>query len=166
MYCSKPEIAAPMVREIKQIGFEIELVLADSLDGESESKFLACLESLKLNLVVAIRRNHGVWLAKGQTVRCNRWHASRLNGDASRLRRETLPHSHSAGSGTPARRWLENSTEYERDKTQEIRYIREIIFGNQRSRRFWQMTTDPETMPENSSWDVMTEIPGLNYKDV
>jgi len=24
----------------------------------------------------------------------------------------------------------------------------------------------PETMPENSTWYVMTEIPGLNYKDV
>ena len=29
-YRSKPEIAAQMVREIKQMGFEIELVLADS----------------------------------------------------------------------------------------------------------------------------------------
>jgi len=28
-----------MVREIKQMGFEIELVLADSLYGESESNF-------------------------------------------------------------------------------------------------------------------------------
>jgi len=72
-YCSKPEIAAQMVREIKQIGFEIELVLADSLYGESESKFLGCLEALKINFAVAIRRNHGVWLPKGQTFRCNRW---------------------------------------------------------------------------------------------
>jgi len=24
----------------------------------------------------------------------------------------------------------------------------------------------PETMPANSTWYVMTEIPGLNYKDV
>jgi len=68
-YRSKPEIAAQMVREIKQVGFEIELVLADSLYGESESNFLGCLEELKLNFVVAIRRNHGVWLLKGQTVR-------------------------------------------------------------------------------------------------
>ena len=30
-YRSKPEIAAQMVREIKEMGFEIELVLADSL---------------------------------------------------------------------------------------------------------------------------------------
>jgi len=30
-YRSKPEIAAQMVREIKQMGFEIELVLADNM---------------------------------------------------------------------------------------------------------------------------------------
>lgn len=132
-YRSKPEIAAQMVREIKQMGFEIELVLADSLYGESESKFLGCLEELKLNFVVAIRRNHGVWLPKGQTVRCNRW------------------------------RKFDRTFS---DKTQEVRYVREIIFGKKRSRRFWEVTTDPETMPENSTWYVMTEIPGLNYKDV
>ncbi len=57
--------------------------------------------------------------------------------------------------------------------------LREIIFGKKRSRRFWtsvageaspgklsEITTDPETMPENSTWYVMTEIPDLNYKDV
>jgi len=132
-YRSKPEIAAQMVREIKQMGFEIELVLADSLYGESESNFLGCLEELKLNFVVAIKRNHGVWLPKGQTVRCNRW------------------------------RKFDRTFS---DGTQEVRYVREIIFGKKRSRRFWEITTDPETMPENSTWYVMTEIPGLNYKDV
>lgn len=132
-YRSKPEIAAQMVREINQIGFEIDLVLADSLYGESESKFLGCLAELKLNFVVAIRSNHGVWLPKGQTVRCNRWR------------------------------------KFDRifsDKTQEVRYVREIIFGKKRSRRFWEITTDPETMPKNSTWYVMTEIPGLKYQDV
>jgi len=62
-YRSKPEIAAQMVREIKQMGFEIELVLADSLYGESESNF-GMPGELKLNFVVAIRRNHGVWLPR------------------------------------------------------------------------------------------------------
>lgn len=132
-YRSKPEIAAQMVREIKQMGFEIELVLADSLYGESESKFIGCLEELKLNFVVAIRRNHGVWLPKGQTVRCNRW--------------RKFDRTFSNGN-------------------QEVRYVREIIFGKKRNRRFWEITTDPETMPENSTWYVMTEISGLNYKDV
>jgi len=76
-YRSKPEIAAQMVREIKQMGFEIELVLADSL-MEKVKVILGCLEELKLNFVVAIRRNHGVWLLKGQTVRCNRWKFDRI----------------------------------------------------------------------------------------
>ena len=61
VYRSKPEIAAQMVRELKQMGFEIELVLADSLYGESKSKVLGYLEELELSFVVAIRRNHGVW---------------------------------------------------------------------------------------------------------
>jgi SRSO17 transposase len=52
------------------------------------------------------------------------------------------------------------------DQTQEVRMLREIIFGKKRSRRFWEITIDPETMPENSTWYVMTEIPKLNYKDV
>jgi SRSO17 transposase len=132
-YRSKPEIAAQMVREIKQRGFEIELVLADSLYGESESKFLGCLEELELSFVVAIRSNHGVWLPKGQAVRCNRW--------------RKFDRTFSNG-------------------TQEVRYVREIIFGKKRNRRFWEITTDPKTMPENSTDYVMTEVPGLNYKDV
>jgi SRSO17 transposase len=49
------------------------IVLADSLYGESEATFLGCLETLKLNFIVAIRSNHGVWLPKGQRVRQNRW---------------------------------------------------------------------------------------------
>lgn len=72
IYHSKPEIAARLVRQIQQMGFEIELVLADSLYGESEATFLGCLEELKLNFIVAIRSNHGVWLPKGQMVRQNR----------------------------------------------------------------------------------------------
>lgn len=62
-----------MVRPIKEVGFQIELVLADSLYGESETTFLGCLEELKLNFIVAIRSNHRVWLSDGQRVGQNRW---------------------------------------------------------------------------------------------
>jgi SRSO17 transposase len=71
-YLSKPEIAAAMVRELQAIGFKFKLVLADSLYGESSSNFLSVLNQLKLNFVVAIRSNHGVWLPEGQKVRHNR----------------------------------------------------------------------------------------------
>lgn len=46
------------------------------------------------------------------------------------------------------------------DKTSETRYIREIIFGKRRSRIYWEITTDPETMPENSTSFVMTNLSG------
>lgn len=35
-YQSKPQIAAAIIRELKQRGFKFSLVLADSLYGESE----------------------------------------------------------------------------------------------------------------------------------
>jgi SRSO17 transposase len=133
VYRSKPEIAASMVRGIKQMGFEIELVLADSLYGESETTFLGCLEELKLNFIVAIRSNHGVRLPQGQRVRENRWR--KFNRVFSGFNKE-------------------------------VRYIREIVFGKKGKRRYWEVTTDPETLPKNSTWYVMTEIPDLSYKDV
>jgi len=39
-------------------------------------------------------------------------------------------------------------------------------FWQKEKSQIWEITTDPETMPANSTWYVMTEIPGLNYKDV
>jgi SRSO17 transposase len=133
VYHSKPEIAARLVQQIQQMGFQIELVLADSLYGESEATFLGCLEKLKLNFIVAIRSNHGVWLPQGQRVRQNRWR--KFNRIFS-------------------------------DGTQEIRFVREIVFGKKGYRRYWEVTTDPETLPDNSTWYVMTEIPEISYKDV
>jgi len=72
-YQTKTQIAARMVREIVALGFEIEMVLADSLYGESETTFIGELEKLQLNFIVAIRNNHGVWMPKGSRVRTNKW---------------------------------------------------------------------------------------------
>lgn len=73
VYKTKPEIAASMIRKLREIGFKFQMVLADSLYGESESNFISVLCQLKLKFVVAIRSNHGVWLPQGQKVRSNRW---------------------------------------------------------------------------------------------
>ena len=54
-YRSKPQIAAQMLRELKNKGFKFSQVLADSLYGESASNFIDCLEELGLEYVVAIR---------------------------------------------------------------------------------------------------------------
>jgi SRSO17 transposase len=52
------------------------------------------------------------------------------------------------------------------DGKQEKRYIREIVFGKRHPIQYWQVTTNPETLPQNSTWYLMTKIPGVKYKDV
>jgi len=42
----------------------------------------------------------------------------------------------------------------------------EIIFGKRHAVQYWQITTDPDTLPKNSTWWVMTLVPGIKYKEV
>jgi SRSO17 transposase len=46
------------------------------------------------------------------------------------------------------------------NKKSETRYIREIIYGKRRAITYWEITTDPETMPENSTSFIMTNLQG------
>ncbi|AOX00183.1 DDE transposase [Moorena producens PAL-8-15-08-1] len=72
-YKSKPVLGAELIKELKEMGFNIKRVLADSLYGESGSNFRSVIEELKIEYAVAIRSNHGVWLPKEQKVRANKW---------------------------------------------------------------------------------------------
>jgi SRSO17 transposase len=56
-----------------------------------------------------------------------------------------------------ANKWCEFKRTFS-DQKSETRYIREIIYGKRNQRTYWQITTDPETMPENSTSFVMTNI--------
>jgi SRSO17 transposase len=40
------------------------------------------------------------------------------------------------------------------------RFIRETVFGQRQSVRYYQITTDPKTLPPESTWDLMTNLPG------
>jgi SRSO17 transposase len=40
------------------------------------------------------------------------------------------------------------------------RFIRETIYGSRRSVRYYQITTDPATLPRETTWDLMTNQPG------
>lgn len=124
IYKTKIELASSIITELIEFGFQIELVLADSLYGEASS-FIRTLEKYQLPWVVAIRSNHGVWLTPEQRVRANKW--------------------------CKFKRTFSN-------QTSETRYIREIIYGKRNKRTYWEITTDPETMPENSTSFVMTNL--------
>lgn len=133
IYQTKPQIAATMIRELNSMGFHFELVLADSLYGESGSNFISVLESLTLPYIVAIRSNHGVWLPEDQDVTADAWQRftrTFSNGDS------------------------------------EERYRREIIYGQRGRVRYWQLTTDPQTLPENSTVYVMSNAPAIKLDEI
>jgi SRSO17 transposase len=125
-YQTKIELAQEIITELVEIGLNIELVLADSLYGES-SDFMQTLKKYNLQYIVAIRSNHGVCLLPGQKVRTNKWHEfTRVFSDGST----------------------------------EVRFSREIIYGKRREITYWEITTDPKTLPENSTSFVMTNLQG------
>jgi SRSO17 transposase len=115
-----------ILQELEKWKFQIELVLADSLYGES-GDVIRELERLKLPFIVAICSNHSVLVAPGQKVRYNRW----------RTYTQALSH-----------------------RPPETRYIREIIFGKARSKRYYEIskTDSPKTNPLET-WLSMTNLP-------
>src|SRR5262249_37760438 len=46
------------------------------------------------------------------------------------------------------------------DGSRAQRFLRETIFGTRRAVRFFQITTDPQTLPPETTWDLMTNLPG------
>jgi SRSO17 transposase len=48
----------------------------------------------------------------------------------------------------------------------ERRYLREIIFGQLRDVRYFQLTTDPDALPEDSTRFVMTHLTRAPWQDV
>ena len=146
-YQTKIELAAEIITELMNEGFNIKLVLADSLYGEQvcrteasvpatlreSSQFIQKLVEYKLDYVVAIRSNHAVWLPASQNVRANKW------------------------------------CKFERtfsNQKSETRYIREIVYGKKKAITYWEITTDPETLPENSTTFVMTNLQGNLKKNL
>lgn len=94
-YRTKPEIAAILMRRLESMGFNFNLVLADSLYGESGTNFLSVLDELRLNYLVAIRSNHYVELLPRQHIQYLKWHKfKRVFSDLTsenRFIREIIP---------------------------------------------------------------------------
>jgi len=56
-----------------------------------------------------------------------------------------------------ANKWCKFERIFSNQKSKN-RYIREIIYGRKGAVTYWEVTTDPETMPENSTSFIMTNI--------
>lgn len=132
-YLSKPEIAVMLLDKLKKMGFKFNLVLADSLYGESRKNFIQALNEQKLKYIVAIRSNHYEKLLPRQRVQYLKWHKFQRVFSAL---------------------------------STEERFIREIIFGKRGEVRYWQITTDTEQLPSNSTWYVMSKYPEITPREV
>ena len=46
------------------------------------------------------------------------------------------------------------------DGSSERRFLRETVYGTRRAIRYYQITTDPIHLPPETTWDLMTNLPG------
>jgi SRSO17 transposase len=132
-YQSKPQIAAKMIQQLQAMGFQFELVLADSLYGESKVNFVNVLDELKLPYILAIRSDRGRWLPQEEEVYQEPWQEFKrtfING------------------------------------TTEVRYMAEVIYGKRRRKQYWLLTTDPQTLPDNSTSFVMVCAPAIALSEI
>jgi SRSO17 transposase len=126
VFQTKPELALDLIRQLLELGLHCQVVLADTVYGES-SALVNALEQVRLRYVVAIRSTHGVWMEARERIRTTPWRAfERVFADGS---------------------------------SQE-RYLQETIFGRRRAIRYFQITTDPVHRPSESTWQLMTNVPG------
>jgi len=52
------------------------------------------------------------------------------------------------------------------DEKKQVRYIRKVIYGKRRSRQYWEITTNPETLPPNKTCSLMNKISDVKYYQV
>lgn len=60
-----------------------------------------------------------------------------------------------SGQRVRVNRWRPFKRVFSNGKS-EVRWIREIIYGKRQTTQFWHITTDPQTLPANGTWYVMS----------
>ncbi len=118
-------------------------LMATLFKPNSTSHFLSTLNQYQLSWLVSIRSNHGVWMPSNQRVRANKW--------------STVPWRLPPGLAVDRLPRCKFTRTFS-NQNSETRYIREIIYGKRHHITYWQLTTDTETMPENSTTYVMTNL--------
>jgi SRSO17 transposase len=125
IYKTKPEIAGEIIKELRELGFKFDVVLADCLYGESKT-FRRMLNEWELKYVLAVRSNHQAW-KELENVKVSDWH--------------TFDRIFSNGK-------------------EQIYYIQEIICQNLEDIRYWKITKDILKERKNTTWYLMSNLPG------
>jgi hypothetical protein len=142
-YRTKPQIALALVQQAVADGIPFQAVVADSFYGENDT-FRTGLVQLGVGYVLALRPSHAWWAAIG-TI-------GSLGAAA-----EAAPWEGPAAPGD----WQPVERTF-RDGHTELWWALEVQvgpYGPQRRQRAVVATTDPATLPEHTTWYLVTNLP-------
>jgi hypothetical protein len=140
---TKPKIALQLVERTLQEGMPFRAVVADSLYGE-DRRFRSGLRELKQPYVLALKPSHA-W-----------WHPEDVAGTLQDV-------AHEAGweSAEQPGQWIRVTRTFRDGSTQDW-WVVEIVagpYGPDKTERAVVATTDPKTLPDPSTWYLVTNLP-------
>ena len=141
---TKPAIALALTGRAVAAGIPFRAVVADSFYGE-HAGFINGLERLGVGYVVGLKPSHA-W-----------WHPEGTIGSLSEVAEGAVwTGAEDPGAWEPIERTF-------RDGHAELWHALEVLagpYGPSQQRRAVVVTTDPGTLPEHSTWYLLTNLPG------
>ena len=145
---TKPEIAMELVRGALEMGIPFRAVVADSFYGEHRG-FKRELDKLEIGYVMALKPSHCWWHFEGE-VGCV----------------EDVARAYGWDEDAPGE-WVKLTRTF-RDGHSEIWWALEAEagpYGVNKPRRLVIVTTDPERLPELTTWYLVTNLPASKRSD-
>jgi len=142
-YRTKPQIAVALVRQAVAAGIPFQAVVADSFYGENDT-FRAGLAAFGVGYVLALRPSHAWWAPVGT-----------INSLAEAAHTATWDGPDAPGDWQPVVRTF-------RDGHTEGWWALEVTvgpYGPGKRHRVVIVTTDPATLPEHTTWYLLTNLP-------
>ena len=140
---TKPQIALELVRKALKAGVPFHAVVADSFYGQNE-QFRSGLERLKVGYVLALQPSFAWWHTEGtigsvwEAAQAALWQGPKEPGHWKRVARTF------------------------RDGHREHWWAREVTtspFGPDKPLRAAVVSTDPECLPDHSTWFLVSDLP-------
>jgi len=146
---TKPKIAAELVERAREASIPFRAVVADCLYGENPS-FQSALWKAKVPYVLSLRPHQGRW-AEEEAAHTPEEAAHRMGWRSADEPGAWEPIVRTFKDGHTERWWAAEVTTL-------------IGHGPENSLRLVAVSTDPATLPVNSSWYLMTNLPAPGYR--
>jgi hypothetical protein len=142
---TKPQIAVELVERAREASIPFRAVVADCLYGENPD-FQRTLWKAKVPYVLSLRPHKGRWAEQEEAAHTPEEAAQRMRWDGPEDPGDWEAIVRTFKDGHTEKWWaVEVSTL--------------VGYGPQKSIRLVAVSTDPQTLPTNSSWYLMTNLP-------